>query len=83
MCNHKWRRVYEEFLLGGSFPVGWECILCDKYVDNNQITPAGLGGIVLENSVKLVGPHGGYGTTSKGNCYKSQIIDGDGNLIIE
>ena len=81
-CSHRWRQVHEEFLLGGSFPVGWECVDCKKFVSGDKITPAGLGGVVLKKSARLVGPHGGRGQTSSGKSYKEQIIDEDGKLTI-
>jgi hypothetical protein len=82
MCSHRWRRVYEEFLLGGSFPTGWECVDCGKSVDNDSITPAGLGGVVLDRAARLVGPHGGYGQRSDGRRYKEQIVDENGVLTV-
>lgn len=83
MCDHKWRKVYEEFLLGGSFPVGWECTECMKFVSIGELTPEGLEGKVLKNSARLVAPHGGTSQTSNGKSYKEQIIDEDGNLTIK
>lgn len=82
MCNHRWRRVFEESLIGGAFSVGWECTTCGDYVANSDITPAGLGGIVLEKAARLHGPLGARSITSAGKPYKEQIIDEDGNLII-
>ena len=41
-----------------------------------QLTPEGIGGTVLRKH-KLVGPNGGYGTTSDGNGYKYQLYDED------
>lgn len=81
-CLHRWRRLHEELLMGGHYPIGWECTECKKFVSNSEITPEGLGGIVLKNSHRLVGPHGGCGNTSDGKVYKEQIIDEDGKLTI-
>ena len=80
--THRWRQLHEEFLLGGSFPVGWECVGCSKFVSNNSLTPAGLSGTVLEGAMRLVGPHGGCGTTGDGSQYKEQIVHEDGRLEI-
>ena len=82
MCKHEWRKVYEEFLLGGAFPVGWECIHCKRFIPNSNLTPAGLSGRVLEKAMRLVGPHGGRGMTSTGKPYKEQIVDENGELTI-
>lgn len=81
-CSHVWRRVHEQFLMGGSFPIGWECKNCGKFLALSEVTPAGIPGKVTKEHV-LVGPHGGYGNTSDGSLYKRQIIDEDGNLTIE
>ena len=81
MCNHIWRQVYEEFLLGGSFPVGWECTKCKLYKSNYELTPVGLGGIV-NGAHRLVGPHGCRSVTGMGQPYTEQIIDENGNLTI-
>jgi hypothetical protein len=83
MCNHKWRKVFEEFILCGSFPVGWECTECKEFVSLDSLTPAGLEGTVLKNSARLIAPHGGTSQTSEGNPYKEQIVDEDGNLSIK
>ena len=81
-CAHRWRRRYEQFLLGGAFPTGWECIECKYYVSDSELTPAGLPGEVLEKAMRLVGLHGGRGNTSDGQVYSEQIVDEDGNLTI-
>jgi hypothetical protein len=80
--EHKWRRLHEEFLLGGSFPIGWECSICKKFVGNSEITPAGLDGIVSEHGARIVGPHGGRGRTSGGESYREQIVDDKGVLHV-
>uniref|UniRef100_A0A6M3K1W8 Uncharacterized protein n=1 Tax=viral metagenome TaxID=1070528 RepID=A0A6M3K1W8_9ZZZZ len=81
-CNHRWRKIYEEGLVGPPFPSGFECIDCDEYVAMSDLTPAGIGGTVLEKACRLVGPHGGCGNCSDGTTYKEQIVDEQGNLII-
>ena len=81
-CSHRWRQVHDEFLLGGSFPCGWECVDCNKFVSSNEVTPEGPGGKILKKSARLVGPHGGHGQTSDGKSYKEQIIDENGKLTI-
>lgn len=81
ICNHRWMKVYEESILGGSFSVGWECEYCHEYVDNSKVTPAGLGGTIGGKN-KLRGPHGGRGNTADGRVYKYQIIHEDGTLEI-
>ena len=82
--THKWRRLYEEFLLGGATPIGWECSIlgCDEFVSNSQLTPAGLEGEVSEVAMRLVGPHGGRGRTADGESYEEQIVHEDGSLEI-
>ena len=80
-CSHKWQRQYEEFLLGGMFPIGWKCVVCGEWKDQSEITPSGLQGEVLK-SAKLIGPHGCVSSTSDGRLYKEQIIHEDGSLEI-
>ena len=80
-CEHQWRQVYEEFLMGGMFPDGWECLRCGKFVSQNAVPPTGLGGVIVEGA-KLVGPHGGQGNTSDGRRYKEQIVHPDGRLEV-
>lgn len=82
MCNHRWRQVFEEFLLGGTFSVGWECVDCSMFKSNNQLTPEGLSGTILKGA-RLVAPHGGTSQTSTGKPYKEQIVDEHGNLEIK
>ena len=74
--------MYEEFLLGGAFPIGWECVECGKYVSKSEITPEGLGGVVLRKAAHLYAPHGAWSYTGSGERYTEQIIDEDGNLEI-
>ena len=80
--THRWRRLHEQALLGGSFSIGWECSICGEFVSNNELTPTGIEGIVLKKAARLVGPHGGYGTCTDGSAYKEQIINEDGELQI-
>lgn len=81
MCDHAWRRVYEESILGGVFPAGWECLECGMWISTEQAGP-GMGGTAV-GEVRLTGPHGGHGTCSDGRRYKSQILYPDGRLEIE
>ena len=83
MCDHTWRKVFEELLIGGMSLIGWECTLCGKYVGSHELTPSGLGGIVLARSARLYAPCGGVGVTSSGKKYREQIIDEDGTLTIK
>ena len=82
--EHVWRMLHEEFLLGGSFLVGWECTIvgCEAFVSKDQLTPTGIPGKTLKNAARLVGPHGGSGYTSDGKIYREQILDEDGNLTV-
>jgi hypothetical protein len=80
-CNHRWRRVYEESIIGMLCTLGWDCLECKKYVDNKELTPAGLGGVVTK-AKRLVGINGGEGNCSDGSVYKEQLIDEEGNLTI-
>jgi hypothetical protein len=73
-CEHRWIKVHEQFLLGGSFPVGWQCEKCNKYVPLADITPEGLPGVMTKRH-KLVGAHGGAVATGSGKPCKSQIWD--------
>lgn len=82
MCDHRWRKVYEQAVFGGAFQVGWECVKCKNYVSNGSMTPTGLGGIVLDKAARLIGPHGGRGNTSDGAQFKEQIVDENGQLTI-
>ena len=82
MHTHRWRQVHEEALLGGSYRIGWECVDCKAYVSNGDVTPAGLGGVVLEKAARLVGPHGCRSQCTDGSTYKEQIVDEDGHLSI-
>lgn len=81
MCNHRWRKQHEESILGGSFPIGYRCTLCNKFVRMDQLTPAGLGGIVTTED-ELMGPHGVRSRTTSGQPYSKQIVHEDGRLEI-
>ena len=82
MCDHRWRKVYEQGIIGITIPSGWECVDCKEYVSMDKLTPAGLPGIILEKSARLVGINGGCGNCSDGSVYKEQIVDEDGELTI-
>lgn len=82
MCAHLWRQVHEELLIGGHFPVGWRCTECGKFVGHEELTPAGLTGVVTKEH-ELTGPHGGRGKCSDGSTYVRQIVRSDGSLEIE
>jgi hypothetical protein len=77
-CNHRWRQVHEEMLIiGGSVPVGWDCMACGKYVSKDELTPEGLGGVVTK-AQRLCGPV----ECSDGSVYQDQIVDEEGVLTI-
>jgi len=79
--QHRWRKLYEAVIVvGHASLVGWECEVCKKHISQDEITPAGIGGIITKNS-RLVGPHGGYGNCSDGSVYKEQIYE-NGKLTI-
>ena len=75
-CEHQWCKVHEQALFGGSFPVGWECMKCNKYVSIHDLTPEGLQGTVTKKH-KLFGAHGGGVSTESGKACKYQIYDED------
>jgi hypothetical protein len=56
-CNHSWDRIFEESLIGGSYPIGWKCSKCSKFVDVSAVGIAGLEGANSGRKV-LVGSHG-------------------------
>jgi hypothetical protein len=80
MCEHKWRRIHEEFLLGGSFPVGYRCVECNQFVSDSQLTPLGMGGVLLDED-ELVGPHGCCSSLSDGSVYRRQIYNKKTNTL--
>jgi hypothetical protein len=82
-CEHEWDRVHEECIIGGTFPIGWKCRKCNKYVDTNEITPSGLPGLGTTGRHVLIAPHGTVGVTSSGQRYRRQVLEADGTLTIE
>lgn len=78
---HRWAQFFEEFLLGGHYPIGWKCLDCGEWVSQDQMPPNGLLGTILKEK-HLVGPHGGRGNCSDGSTYKEQIAHEDGRLEI-
>jgi hypothetical protein len=80
-CDHSWDKIHEESIIGGHYPVAWECSKCKKWVEIGAVPVTGLGG--HESGVNiLVGPHGGYGNCSDGSVYKRQIAYPDGRLEV-
>ena len=79
--THRWAQFYEAGLIGGSFPVGWKCLDCNEWVNQGNMTPAGLTGTILKEK-HLSGPHGGRGNCENGDIYKEQILHEDGRLEI-
>lgn len=73
-CDHVWREVREQAIIGGTFRVGWECELCHGYVAIGDLMPGGIGGVVGPR-VRLVGVHGGYIETASGKECREQIYD--------
>jgi hypothetical protein len=80
MCEHRWRKVNEQFLLGGSFPIGYRCVDCRLFIPNSELSPLGTGGTLL-NEEELIGPHGGNSNCSDGSVYKRQIINNDSKTL--
>ena len=80
-CPHQWQQVYEESLIGGALPVGWQCKLCSEWVDQNKLTTSGMPGTDTGEKV-LIGPHGCKSLTSSGQPYSKQIQYPDGRLEI-
>jgi hypothetical protein len=78
---HRWRKLHEQFLLGGSFPIGYECLDCGKFVGINDIPIHGIGGVDTKEQ-RVVGPHGAHVTKSDGSTCKEQILHADGTLEI-
>lgn len=78
---HKWQRIYEESLIGGTFPIGYQCKECGAFVNQSDMTPEGIGGVTTGETV-LIGPHGCKSKTSGGKDYSKQIIYPDGRLEI-
>lgn len=80
-CNHKWRQVYEESIVGGMTPYGWECKECRIMIMQNHMPPEGLVGEITKEE-RLVGINGGCGNCRDGSVYKEQIFHEDGTLEI-
>ena len=74
-CTHRWRQLYEESIIGGATPLGWECVDCDAFIRQSDLTLTGLKGEILTDDMRLVGPHGGCGDCSDGSIYKEQIYE--------
>ena len=81
-CNHVWRKLYEELVIGGTALIGYECKVCGEFVPLNKLTPAGLSGRFAEFEARLVPANGGVGKTSHGTFYKEQIVDEHGLHVI-
>lgn len=73
--SHQWIKVHEQSLIGDTFPIGWECIKCHKYVPIQDMSP-NMGGKVL-NKHKLIGAHGNSISSKSGRSSKQQIYDAD------
>jgi hypothetical protein len=80
-CEHSWDKIHEEGLFGGSFPVGYRCSRCNKYVGIHEVPITGMPGSASGIDI-LQGPHGGVGHTSDGKPYKRQIRHQDGRVEI-
>ena len=78
-CNHEWRRVHEQSIIGGSFPIGWKCRKCGEYMDASALTPAGLPGTVV-NEHELVGINGARVRNGSGGTCSRQIVHENGEL---
>jgi len=80
--QHEWREVSEESIIGGNYPVAFECRICQKWVENSEVDPiARIGGRLIKEYV-LVGINGGPGNCRDGSIYKRQILHEDGRLEI-
>jgi len=82
ICNHVWIKVHEQFLLGGSFPIGWECSLCRLFIFNDELTPIGLSGSISGKS-KLIGVHGCKVISASGRISSYQLLDENNNLTYQ
>ena len=75
MCNHVWREIREQSLIGGHFLSGYKCEICGKYVSAHELTPIGIGG-TMSSRVELMGPHGGYiACSNETEVCKRQVYD--------
>jgi hypothetical protein len=75
MCEHVWRRVNEQSLFGGYFPVGWRCEKCDEYLSLSEMIPGTRG--TMSHKEELVGAHGGYIDSASGKTSRRQVINRD------
>jgi hypothetical protein len=73
-CDHLWRRMYEQSIIGGYFSIGWKREACGMYVSNSEVTPAGLGGTVGPRH-EIMGIHGCAIDTESGKKCRRQIYD--------
>lgn len=76
MCEHIWRKVYQNGIIMPT-PVGWRCKKCDFFVDQNDLTPLGLSGVIIKE-YELLGP----GNCNDGSRYSKQIQHVDGSVEI-
>ena len=73
-CNHVWMTVHEQFLLGGTFVIGYQCELCGQYAEQNRLTPQGFGGTMSTKQI-LIGPHGCNIDSADGRMSRKQVYD--------
>lgn len=81
-CEHQWQKIHEEFLLGGTFPIGYKCKLCNKFINITDIPITGISGIDTGEQV-LFGPHGCKSKCSDGSTYTKQTLYPGGSLVKE
>jgi hypothetical protein len=79
--THRWRKLYEQLIIGSATIIGWECTDCDAFISQSDLTPEGLKGEITTDDMRLVGPHGGKGQCSDGSIFKEQIYE-NGELTI-
>jgi hypothetical protein len=70
-CNHRWRKVLEQCHVGPAYTTGWECVDCEKSVNNCDVTPEGLGGSVLKKAYRVTLRH----------STKEKIVDENGVIV--
>ncbi len=80
-CRHQWQKVHEEALFGGTFPIGYQCKVCNEFVNINDVPLKGLPGVDTKEHA-LVGPHGGKGHRADGSTYSRQIYYPNGKLEV-
>ena len=73
-CEHVWVKIHEQAIIGGLFPIGWQCERCNRFVGVHDLTPDGLSGTVSRKH-KLCGVHGGAVVSGSGRKSKYQIYD--------